>query len=183
MSRALQIIDEEVAQEASLRQELMALEKHELVALLEESTAAEIAARRMTERLLQRVAAAEDIGKAIERRAVLAIQQTEEEAWNAATGGTTHAIEFVSAMLPDIVANLLARSGKERVALARFQVDSMVTAFNRMAIDPFDAARDGCEDTIAQHFYIAYQLASRPAPTGKYSQKWYELGRALATQT
>jgi hypothetical protein len=178
MTRAIQIDDEEVAPSVSVRQELMSMEKHELVSLLEEATGAEIGARRIQGRLLQRVAAAEEIGKHIERRAKLMIETVELEAWDAATGGSTTALNLVTLMLRNAVADLVARSGKERLYMARFQSEIMSRAFQEMETDPNDAQRGGCEDETALQFYIICQLGN-VTPKGWFATAWFDLGKEL----
>jgi hypothetical protein len=175
MSRTLQLDEESTI---SLRQELMSREKHELVAMVESSTAKEIYATRMSSRLLQRVAMAEEAGKVIEARYEEQRLQDEGDIWELATGGNKAAIDILVSMMARSVSGLMVHTGKARIIMSKFVCDQFTGTFDAMKIDPTSAQAGDVEQAVAIQYYVICQLANTE-PKGSRSQHWFALGKSL----
>lgn len=174
MSRSIQLGDDE---EVSLRQSLMAMEKYELVELVEEAMAKEIAAVRMSSRLMQRVALAEGVAKQRDAEWKDWLDQHEADIWDQALGGATTSVELLCGFLNAAVSGLLALTGGKRTVVARIYVDALCQPLAALPGDPWGVQRGGVEDTIAEHFFTLCQLANFE-PTGK-PVLWWNLGRTV----
>lgn len=179
MSRTLEL-DDIADSGISLRKDLMARPVIELVALLEEATAAEITARRMTGRLLQRVATAEAANKqrAAEDQAMLT--RWEGDIYEEAVGGQETATDVLTTMLDYAVKDMLTVSGQTRKARATYLLDIVGHALERDDTDPSgDHEEQGLVEFLALQFYVLCQFAETTPKPGTRANLWWCVGKLL----